>query len=83
MGCTSVWNTIRRVLNYFRLRKLLDEVRVIENAYVMGYIDEITLRCLYVSFLEEIRLLGYGDKYNEVYFIGRLLKLKVNPYCKY
>ena len=78
-----MWNTIRRVLNYFRLRKLLDEVRVIENAYVMGYIDEITLRCLYVSFLEEIRLLGYDDKYNEVYFIRRLLRLKVNPYCKY
>ena len=72
-------NIFRKIINYPKLRHLLSDMKTIEEAYIYDYIDETALLCLYVSILEEIRKLGYSDKYDEDYFKKRFAIVRI---CK-
>ena len=75
----AILNMLRKIINYPKVRRLLEDTKEIEKAYLYDFIDESALMCLYVSIMEEMRKLGYGKKYCEDYFKKRFAIVRI---CK-
>jgi len=60
-----------RYLLYGVIKRIEQELNIIERAYMEGWIDESTLLCLYVDYYEEARKWLLDDYFSEEYFKKR------------
>lgn len=60
-----------RFILYGVIKRIEQELNIIERAYMEGWIDKATLLCLYVDYHEEARKWGLNDYFSEEYFRRR------------